>query len=393
MKVMTTPCLYSFDVYLFIYLTRYSPYSLLCIIFLHSNSDYGGWPDAETGELPIEYLSEENRRIIAEKCSGKENPRMPNVPTALGGSLLATAGPDNASSAITPPHSHNAAVVENQSNIVVGAATKGGGKGGGDKKKKAPKGGVTPSPMPPKGGASKQAAATTAADKKPAALSSAAVKTHQKWQVEADKAGGGKIVVGKPAAKKLVFDALHDGFKPMNINGLHATLKAVVPSVVLRSCLDDMADAATGNPFADDSDDEEDGGKKKKKGGKKSSSGGDEHTGSLRIKEGRNVNTTLYYTDHTKLANNGNGLLPEDRSEYIETLSLPLRCSAIPSSLCYFSFPQTSYSLTWLVPKPRKKRRIFSSSKLLPRLLAWRRNQRTRSSSISSRILRRGMQR
>jgi len=63
---------------------RYSPYSLLCIIPpLHS--DYGEWPDAETGELPIEYLSEENRRIIAEKCSGKENPIMPNVPTALCG--------------------------------------------------------------------------------------------------------------------------------------------------------------------------------------------------------------------------------------------------------------------------------------------------------------------
>ena len=61
---------------------RYSPYSTVSL-FLHS--DFGGWPDAETGVLPIEYLSEENRQIIAEKCSGKENPIMPNVPTALCG--------------------------------------------------------------------------------------------------------------------------------------------------------------------------------------------------------------------------------------------------------------------------------------------------------------------
>ena len=55
--------------------------------------------------------------------------------------------------------------------------------------------------------------------------------------------------------------------------------------------------------------DDEDGGKKSKK-GKKSSGSGDGYAGSLLLKEGRSVNATLYYVDHSKLANNGNGLLP-----------------------------------------------------------------------------------
>ena len=66
-------------------------------------------------------------------------------------------------------------------------------------------------------------------------------------------------------------------------------------------------DKFTGNPFADDSDDE--GGNSSAKRAKKSGSS-DEYAGSLHLKEGRNLNNNLYYVDHTKLANNGNGLLP-----------------------------------------------------------------------------------
>ncbi len=40
----------------------------------------------------------------------------------------------------------------------------------------------------------------------------------------------------------------------------------------------------------------------------------DEFAGSLAIKGGRNSNTTLYYSDYSKLTNNGNGLLPDDRN-------------------------------------------------------------------------------
>ena len=71
---------------------------------------------------------------------------------------------------------------------------------------------------------SKKAAKASKDDgaKKPAAMSKKTLETHAKWQAEAERLGGpsAKIVVSKADAKKLVFDALHDSFKPMNINGL-----------------------------------------------------------------------------------------------------------------------------------------------------------------------------
>jgi len=98
-------------------------------------------------------------------------------------------------------------------------------------------------------------------------------------------------------------------------------LKAVVPSVVLKSCLDEMVDKHLGgDQFAEDSDDDDDDGKsskKKAKTVKKSTGDSDEYPGSLRLKEGRNVNNNLYYVDHTKLSNEGNGLLPELRNELL----------------------------------------------------------------------------
>ncbi len=84
-----------------------------------------------------------------------------------------------------------------------------------------------------------------------------------------------------------------------------------------------MVDSFKGNPFEDDSDDDGDGGKPFKTASKKSSSGStstDEYSGSLRIKEGRNANNVLYYTDHTKLQNNGNGLLPDDKNNLLANL-------------------------------------------------------------------------
>ena len=286
--------------------------------FTCTNRDYEGWPEKKD-EFPISHMTEEHRWLIADKCSAQDNPAMPNLPM----SLMVTAGGDgkNISSAITPPPAHNRAVVENQSNVVVGMAGGGSSKGGGKKKKN--KGGVTPSPMPPKSTAAAAAAGKKpAAEKKkkqqqPAGLSKTALENHRKWQAEADKQGGGKIVVSKADAKKLIFDVLYNEFQPMNITGISQKLKAVVPSVVLKACLDDMVDKKTGgNPFAEDSDDDDDddGVSKKKSSSKKSSSGAtgsDEYSGSLRLKEGRNVNNNLYYVDHTKQANDGNGLLPE----------------------------------------------------------------------------------
>jgi hypothetical protein len=71
---------------------------------------------------------------------------------------------------------------------------------------------VTPIPS---GGASKNAAK--------APPSKEALAIHRKWQAEAEKHGGpdARIVVSKPAAKKLIFDMLHDSFRPMNITEIY----------------------------------------------------------------------------------------------------------------------------------------------------------------------------
>ena len=86
--------------------------------------------------------------------------------------------------------------------------------------------------------------------------------------------------------------------------------------MILKSCLDDMVDKYTGIPFAEDSDDDDDESSKKKKTIKKRDSG-DEYAGSVRLKEGRNVQNNLYYVDHTKQANNGDGLTPDARNELL----------------------------------------------------------------------------
>jgi len=106
----------------------------------------------------------------------------------------------------------------------------------------------------------------------------------------------------------------------MNVNGLYQSLKGVVPRALLNSCLEEMIDKDTGNPFAadDSSDDDDDKPKKKKKSKAKSDDGAGapgSFACSLRLKTGRNVNNNLYYVDHKKLANNGNGLPPHERNE------------------------------------------------------------------------------
>ena len=88
-------------------------------------------------------------------------------------------------------------------------------------------------------------------------------------------------------------------------------LKAVVPSPVLKDCLNDMAlDKGSENMFAD-SDDEDD--KPASKG--KASAKADPYEGSLCLKAGKSAGGSLYYVDHTKLKNNGNGLEPDEKNE------------------------------------------------------------------------------
>lgn len=181
--------------------------SILTIVHVNKHSlssDYGGWPDVN--ELPVDHLTEEARRLIAEKCSDHDNPILPTLPTSM--SLLSTAsaaGNTNGNS-ITPPHSHEMAITEGQSNVVVGAVDCKGGK--------KTNGGVTPSPMPPSSKKSE--------DEKPKVMSKSAIEAHRKWQAEAERLGGpnARVVVSKPEAKKLIFDKLHNEFAPMNIDGV-----------------------------------------------------------------------------------------------------------------------------------------------------------------------------
>ena len=151
--------------------------------------------------MPVKHLTEEHRALLAEKCSTRENPPMPDLPTTMP--LLATAGGNDAAN-ITPIPSHEQAVADNQSNLVVGAF-----------RSKGKKSGVTPSPMPPKG-ASKQAGKKAAASKIDPKLKA----MYAKWQGEAEKMGGTNIIIDTNQAKKIVFDKLHDLFSPVNITQL-----------------------------------------------------------------------------------------------------------------------------------------------------------------------------
>jgi hypothetical protein len=162
-----------------------------------SFSYYGGWPSAS--EMPVRHLTDEHRTLLAEKCSEREDPPMPDLPNMP---LLATAGGDSANN-ITPLPSHEQSVANNQAELVVGAF-----------RSKGKKSSITPSPMPPKA-ASKQAA------KKAAKLDPALAAKHAKWKAEAVKMGGGnEVIIIKEKAKKVIFDKLHDMFAPANITQL-----------------------------------------------------------------------------------------------------------------------------------------------------------------------------
>ena len=65
--------------------------------------------------------------------------------------------------------------------------------------------------------------------------------------------------------------------------------------------------------FADSDDDEEE--SKSKKAPAKKQSSNDQFAGTLLLKAGRNANTSLYYVDHTKQPNQGNGLEPAAKTE------------------------------------------------------------------------------
>mmetsp|Transcript_12690 Transcript_12690/g.28124 ORF Transcript_12690/g.28124 Transcript_12690/m.28124 type:complete len:477 (-) Transcript_12690:117-1547(-) len=147
----------------------------------------------------------------------------------------------------------------------------------------------------------------------------------KKWKETAEAMGGTNIVLNKAEGKKIIFDMLHDSFRPMNLTEIYNELKATVPSMILKSCLDCMALDKKTNPFDEDSsdDEDEDGGKKKKKNKSDDATAvstvSSDYAGALTMKPGRNVNNTLYFVNHNSsyVPNGGNGLPPDERNDFL----------------------------------------------------------------------------
>jgi hypothetical protein len=143
-------------------------------------NDFGGWPVPE--ELPFNSLTPDHMRVIAAKCSRKKNPAMPGFPSETASP--STKEQSRANFVTPPPHSLANA---SQARAEV-------------------KGTNAAKITPPVGKPSKGALAM-----------------HKTWQDAAEAMGGKdvRIVVGKPAAKKLIFDKLYDAFCPMNITQIY----------------------------------------------------------------------------------------------------------------------------------------------------------------------------
>ena len=238
--------------------------------------DYGGWPDLS--DMPVTFMTAAHKKVLATKCSQSPHIAMPVFPESPSKDSRTTG---LASHTVTPPPGALQMKSSSKNNT----------------------NGNTVSP------------ATTV--KKPP--SKQVLALHRKFQETAEAMGGPgtRIVVSKPAAKKLIFDHLFDSFRPKNITQIYKDLKGVVPSPILKSCLDSMAldKADAGNPF-DGSDDEDD----KKASSTDSKASSDPFAGSLAFKAGKSANSTLYYVDYNK-AKNGNGLDLEERNELLTAVA------------------------------------------------------------------------
>lgn len=89
----------------------------------------------------------------------------------------------------------------------------------------------------------------------------------------------------------------------------------MVPSPVLKSCLDDMSlDPNKDKTLFAASDDDEDEKVAPSKSKAKKETSADPYAASLVLKPGRNANTCLFYVDYNKQPNQGNGLVPVDKN-------------------------------------------------------------------------------
>ena len=146
--------------------------------------DFGGWPELD--ELPISFMTAEHKALMRTKCSKRKDIEMPDFPPQT----LTTSPSANPTSShtVTPvpqPCLSGTRVVSNAR----------------DGTPLEPKPKVKPAPKPSK----------------------EALAMHRKWQEQAEAHGGkdARIVVSKPEAKRLIFDLLHDAFRPLNITQIH----------------------------------------------------------------------------------------------------------------------------------------------------------------------------
>jgi hypothetical protein len=252
--------------------------------------DFGGWPPL--GEMPLASMEPQHLQIIASKCSNQKEPVMPVIPTTStsnsvtsplltnkkhseGNTSFTSATSKNSTNFVTPPP-----------NSLTKATTITTTKQDKDKNK------ITPAT------ASGTSKSVTNKQPNPKALA-----IHKKWQEAATRIGGkdARIVVSKPAAKKLIFDLMIDAFKPMNITDIYKALKAIVPSPVLNACLQEMAldkSSDDKNPFVVESDDGED---DDNTSSNKVATTSDPYAGSLLLKVRKSQATNLYYVDYMKL--------------------------------------------------------------------------------------------
>lgn len=168
--------------------------------------DFDGWPEIK--EIPISHMDREHKHLIAKNCSRKRNPAMPTFPSspAAGGGVDDDAFSSRSkpkTNFVTPPRNSLATPKGNENDSsVLGANSKTA---------------LVKQITPHTGGGVSAAMAG-----KPTA-SASALATHKKWQEEAERLGSkdSRIIIDRKVAKKVIFDTLHDLFRPTNITDLY----------------------------------------------------------------------------------------------------------------------------------------------------------------------------
>jgi len=283
-------------------------------------------------------MTQEHKAFLLDKCSRHQDVKMPDfLESPIKGDTETTLS----NTLITPPPNAGVLVTQQKKN------------GKGTKSK------ITPSPAGGVAGQQQQP------NKKKSAAGQYNKKQEEKireWNEAAARMGGGpRAIIDNAAAKEMIFKFLYDTFRPMNINTIYKVrdpmlrailsaplccsslseisnalfscslykllfvcrqeIKAIVPSPILRNCLEDMAfDTDSSMQFADDSDDDNEDGdaakKNKKKSSKKKEAEAEPYKGVLSSKTTTKggTNAHLYHVNYN-IAKNGDGLDPEEKNK------------------------------------------------------------------------------